>query len=96
MQIGIAEGTLVDLWALPDPPPGQKPQQPLPILVKLAIHGSPRGRLTLQEIYQSLEDRFIYFSSLRSSAWKARKFSFFFFRLILTQGSELNPTQFVP
>jgi hypothetical protein len=81
MQIGIAEGTPVDLWALPDPPPGQKPQQPLPILVKLAIHGSVKGRLTLQEIYQSLEDRFIYFARLRSSAWKVCKvfFSFLFF-----------------
>ncbi|EKM77971.1 hypothetical protein AGABI1DRAFT_107749 [Agaricus bisporus var. burnettii JB137-S8] len=69
-QIGIPEGTDVDLWALPDPPAGQKPQQPLPILVKLAIHGSVKGRLTLQEIYQSLEDRFTYFARLRSSAWK--------------------------
>ncbi|KXN83803.1 Forkhead box protein I1-ema [Leucoagaricus sp. SymC.cos] len=69
-QIGIPEGTKADLWALPDPPPGQKPQQPLPILVKLAIHGSPRGMLTLQEIYLALEDRFDYFARLKSSAWK--------------------------
>ncbi|KAF5359103.1 hypothetical protein D9756_002960 [Leucocoprinus leucothites] len=69
-QIGIPEGTRVDLWALPDPPPGHKPQQPLPILVKLAIHGCERGMLTLQEIYQALEDRFEYFARLKSSAWK--------------------------
>ncbi|KIK02942.1 hypothetical protein K443DRAFT_501856 [Laccaria amethystina LaAM-08-1] len=36
---------------LDDPPPGQKPSQSLPILVKLAIYGSPRKSLTLQEIY---------------------------------------------
>lgn len=69
-QIAIPDGTRVDLWALPDPPQGQKPQQPLPILVKLAIHGSEKGMLTLQEIYQSLEDRFTYFARLKSSAWK--------------------------
>jgi hypothetical protein len=69
-QIGIPEGTRVDLWALPDPPSGHKPQQPLPILVKLAIHGCEKGMLTLQEIYQTLEDRFEYFARLKSSAWK--------------------------
>jgi len=69
-QIGIPEGTRVDLWALPDPPLGQKPQQPLPILVKLAIHGCEKGMLTLQEIYQALENRFEYFSLLQNTAWK--------------------------
>jgi len=69
-QIGIPEGTRVDLWALPDPPLGQKPQQPLPVLVKLAIHGCEKGMLTLQEIYQALENRFEYFSLLQNAAWK--------------------------
>ncbi|ETW82726.1 hypothetical protein HETIRDRAFT_244448, partial [Heterobasidion irregulare TC 32-1] len=35
-----------------------KPNYPLPTLIKLAIHGSAHQRLTLQEIYGAIEDRF--------------------------------------
>jgi len=38
--------------------------------VKLAIHGCEKGMLTLQEIYQALENRFEYFSLLQNTAWK--------------------------
>ncbi|KAI0044290.1 winged helix DNA-binding domain-containing protein, partial [Auriscalpium vulgare] len=61
----------VGLHALADPIPGEKPNYPLPTLIKLAIHGSPRKRLTLQEIYTALEDRFVWFrENTAESAWK--------------------------
>lgn len=61
----------VNLWALPDPPEGEKPNQPYPILIKLAIYGSPNKQLTLQEIYAALEDRFHWFKVRRNEkAWK--------------------------
>ncbi|OAX32173.1 winged helix DNA-binding domain-containing protein, partial [Rhizopogon vinicolor AM-OR11-026] len=62
---------VVNLWALPDPPEGEKPNQPYPILIKLAIYGSPHKQLTLQEIYTALEDRFEWFKDRRNEkAWK--------------------------
>lgn len=61
----------VNLSALPDPPEGEKPNQPYPILIKLAIYGSPNKQLTLQEIYAALEDRFQWFKVRRNEkAWK--------------------------
>lgn len=61
----------INLWALPDPPEGEKPNQPYPILIKLAIYGSPHKQLTLQEIYTALEDRFQWFRVRRNEkAWK--------------------------
>lgn len=63
----------VNLWALPDPPEGEKPNQPYPILIKLAIYGSRNKQLTLQEIYTALEDRFQWFRERkREKAWKVR------------------------
>ncbi|KAJ3571977.1 hypothetical protein NP233_g3385 [Leucocoprinus birnbaumii] len=69
-QLGLSPEKRVDLWAIPDPPPGQKPDQPLSTLVKLAIHGSEKGLLTLQEIYQALQNRFEYFAQSKASTWK--------------------------
>lgn len=70
-QLNIPPFTRVDLWALPDPPPGQRPSQPLPVLIKLAIHGSPKHKLTLREIYLALEERFVWFKENRDDkAWK--------------------------
>ncbi|KAG2087711.1 uncharacterized protein F5147DRAFT_553499, partial [Suillus discolor] len=61
----------INLRALPDPPKGEKPNQPYPILIKLAIYGSPNKQLTLQEIYTALEDRFRWFDDRRNEkAWK--------------------------
>ncbi|EIW83700.1 hypothetical protein CONPUDRAFT_31154, partial [Coniophora puteana RWD-64-598 SS2] len=54
-----------------DPPPGEKPSQPYPTLIKLAIYGSMRKQLTLQDIYNALEDRFAWFKERRTEkAWK--------------------------
>lgn len=65
----------VDLWCLPDPPPGERPSQPLGILIKLAIYGSAHQKLTLREIYAALEERFEWFrNNTEDSAWKVRSF----------------------
>ena len=72
-QLGCPPGAPVGLRALADPPPGEKPNYPLPTLIKLAIYDSPRGRLTLQEIYQALEDRFEWFRQRSDElSWKVR------------------------
>ena len=60
----------INLDVLDDPPAGEKPNYPYPTLIKLAIYGSPRKRLTLQEIYQALEGRFAWFKNSTDAAWK--------------------------
>ena len=62
----------INLDVLDDPPAGEKPNYPYPTLIKLAIYGSPRKRLTLQEIYQALEGRFEWFKNSTDAAWKVR------------------------
>ncbi|KAJ4466753.1 hypothetical protein J3R30DRAFT_2214172 [Lentinula aciculospora] len=60
----------INLSILPDPVPGERPAVPLEALVQLAIYGSSRGKLTLQEIYSAIEDRFEYFRST-DRKWRA-------------------------
>jgi hypothetical protein len=60
----------LNLASLPNPPPGQPPHFPLPLLCALAIYGSPTRRLTISEIYQALEDRFQYYRD--SKSWQVR------------------------
>jgi hypothetical protein len=70
-QLGLPRDQPVDLWALKDPANRQKPNQPYPSLIKLAIFGSPKKKLTLQEIYQALIDRFEWFKDNENEmAWK--------------------------
>ncbi|KAJ7315361.1 hypothetical protein DFH08DRAFT_715714 [Mycena albidolilacea] len=70
-QLNLPPGTNVSLWSLPDPEGGEKPTIPLPMLVKLAIYGSPKRRLTLQEIYAELSNRFQWFREHQhEQAWK--------------------------
>jgi hypothetical protein len=77
--LGCPPGAPVGLNALADPPSGEKPNYPLPTLIKLAIYGSPRRRLTLQEIYQALEDRFEWFRQRTDElSWKVRVQRFHF------------------
>ncbi|KIK66123.1 hypothetical protein GYMLUDRAFT_109330, partial [Collybiopsis luxurians FD-317 M1] len=47
------------------------PSVPLEGLVQLAICGSSTRRLTLQEIYKTIEDRFEYFRTNKTDSWKA-------------------------
>ncbi|KAL4062187.1 hypothetical protein J3A83DRAFT_2415575 [Scleroderma citrinum] len=70
-QLGLGPHEPVSLWSLPDPPPGEKPNQPYPMLIKLAIYGSTNKQLTLQDIYNELEKRFAWFREHRNErAWK--------------------------
>ncbi|KAH7911365.1 hypothetical protein BJ138DRAFT_981150, partial [Hygrophoropsis aurantiaca] len=70
-QLGLSPHDPVNLSSLPDPPLGEKPNQPLPTLIKLAIYGSPRKQLTLQEIYTAIESRFEWFRLRRNDkAWR--------------------------
>ncbi|KAJ7500757.1 hypothetical protein B0H11DRAFT_1994329 [Mycena galericulata] len=70
-QLCLPPSVPVDLWAIGDPPDGQKPFASLPTLVKLALHGSPYKRLTLQGICDALIERFTWFHEHRQDdAWK--------------------------
>jgi len=70
-QLCLPPGVLVDLWALADPPGGQRPFASLPTLIKLAIHGSPHKRLTLHGIYGALVARFVWFHEHQlDDSWK--------------------------
>ena len=70
-QLSLPRDKPVDLWALKDPPNRGKPSQPYPELIKLAIFGSETKKLTLQEIYKALIDRFEWFKDNSSEmAWK--------------------------
>ena len=70
-QLGLSAHEPISLRSLPEPPPGEKPSTPLPMLVKLAIYGSPNRQLTLQEIYTELENRFQWFRDHKDDkAWK--------------------------
>ncbi|KZT02565.1 winged helix DNA-binding domain-containing protein, partial [Laetiporus sulphureus 93-53] len=69
--LGLGPDEEVNLYALPDPPPGERPNYPLPTLIKLAIFGSPRKRLTLQEIYAALQERFEWFrDNVHDKSWQ--------------------------
>lgn len=71
--LGLSPDQELSLNALADPPPGQRPGQSIPTLSQLAILGSPNKRLTLQEIYQALEDRFEWFAQNRDDkSWQVR------------------------
>ncbi|KAJ7082943.1 hypothetical protein B0H15DRAFT_435491 [Mycena belliarum] len=70
-QLNLPQGARVDLWSVPEPSGGEKPSIPLPMLIKLAIYGSEKKRLTLQEIYQELARRFTWFREHNhDQAWK--------------------------
>ncbi|KAF7292778.1 Fork-head domain-containing protein [Mycena indigotica] len=70
-QLCLAPSVNVDLWAIADPPDGQKPFASLPTLIKLAIHGDPKKKLTLQGICESLVNRFAWFHEHQmDDAWK--------------------------
>lgn len=58
-----------DLSALADAHPGQKPPYPYSTIIRYAIQGSPRQRLTLSELYETMEARFPWFKTA-GSGWK--------------------------
>jgi hypothetical protein len=59
------------LASLRDPPPGERPNYPLPLLCALAVHGSGAGRLTLQGIFEAIEERFEWYrENSDKKSWK--------------------------
>jgi hypothetical protein len=70
-MLGLPPGARLNLDSLLDVEPGQRPHYSLSTLVKLAILGSPRQELTLQEIYDAIEKRFSWYADKdNSKAWK--------------------------
>lgn len=51
------------------PDTDSKPQHTLPILVRCAILGSPRRKLTIREIYAAMEDKYPYYKNA-GVTWK--------------------------
>ncbi|KIJ24323.1 hypothetical protein M422DRAFT_194816, partial [Sphaerobolus stellatus SS14] len=51
--------------------PGERPKYAMGIIIKTAILGSPRQRLTLNELYEAIELRFSYFRNVdKKQSWK--------------------------
>ncbi|OCH94840.1 hypothetical protein OBBRIDRAFT_721771, partial [Obba rivulosa] len=70
-RFALSDDTPINLNVIPDPQPGEKPGQSYPTLIKLAIYGSPHKRLTLQGIFEALENRFEWFRNNRhDKAWQ--------------------------
>ncbi|EAU85223.1 hypothetical protein CC1G_06239 [Coprinopsis cinerea okayama7 len=69
-KLQLPPGVPINLWALADGEPGQRPPHPYPLLVSVAIWGSPQKRLTLKGIYQAIEERFEYYRNNPKGAWK--------------------------
>ncbi|KAJ6608156.1 hypothetical protein B0H10DRAFT_1680054, partial [Mycena sp. CBHHK59/15] len=69
-QLNLPPGAPVNLWSVPEPPNGEKPTIPLPMLIKLAIYGNNNKKLTLQGIYKELSVRFHWFREHQNEAWK--------------------------
>jgi hypothetical protein len=70
MQI-ITTATLpLSLIDLPNFPAEQKPPFTYPVLIRLAIMGSPQRRLLLSQIYAAIEDKFPWYKENASKAWK--------------------------
>ncbi|KAF8526277.1 hypothetical protein BU17DRAFT_19758, partial [Hysterangium stoloniferum] len=55
---------------LQDCDPRERPAYPIPVVVKCAIGGSPRERLTLSEIYLAMELRFPYYRTADQKSWR--------------------------
>ncbi|QRW02199.1 Forkhead domain [Ceratobasidium sp. AG-Ba] len=81
-----------DLSALADAHPGQKPPYPYSTIIRYAIQGSPRQRLTLSELYETMEARFPWFKTA-GNGWKVHNTSFLLLLVSLTTIVELGTAQ---
>lgn len=73
------------LNCLPDT--NEKPNHILPVIVRSAILGSPKQKLTIREIYKAIESKFPYFRTTEVN-WKVRICTFglcFFFFFVADQ-----------
>lgn len=50
-----------------------RPQHTLPVILRCAILGSPRRRLTIREIYAAMEDKYEYYKTA-GPTWKVTQF----------------------
>lgn len=73
-SVGIPEGQQVGLWALDDPPHGERPILSQKWLMALAIFGSPERKLTLRQIYTAVRDRFSYYRETPDHSWMVSAF----------------------
>lgn len=71
MQIITTATPPLSLTDLPNFPAEQKPPFTYPVLIRLAIMGSPQRRLLLSQIYAAIEDKFPWYTENASKAWKA-------------------------
>lgn len=78
MQIITTATPPLSLTDLPNFPAEQKPPFTYPVLIRLAIMGSPQRRLLLSQIYAAIEDKFPWYKENASKAWKVCPPSFFF------------------
>lgn len=62
----------LSLDSLPSYPPDQKPPFSYPVLIRLAILGSPQRRLLLSQIYAAIEEKFPWYRDSAPKAWKVR------------------------
>lgn len=77
-RLHIPPGLPVDLSSIPDPTHGERPTQKLQHLVELAIFGSPRKKLALQDIYAALANRFTWYrENQHDESWKVRIYFWF-------------------
>ena len=70
MQIITTATPPLSLTDLPNFPAEQKPPFTYPVLIRLAIMGSPQRRLLLSQIYSAIEDKFPWYKENASKAWK--------------------------
>ncbi|KAG8778367.1 hypothetical protein FRC15_010837, partial [Serendipita sp. 397] len=61
----------LSLDSLPSYPADQKPPFSYPVLIRLAILGSPQKRLLLSQIYSAIEEKFPWYKESAPKAWKA-------------------------
>ncbi|TRM64675.1 hypothetical protein BD626DRAFT_628814 [Schizophyllum amplum] len=69
-QFRIPPYMKVDLFALPDSGAETKPPIPLDHLAKLAIHCHEQHVCTLQDMYEAVEERYLYFRGNNVDSWK--------------------------
>ncbi|KAJ6608653.1 hypothetical protein B0H10DRAFT_515771 [Mycena sp. CBHHK59/15] len=70
-QLQLPPDVPVSLWSIGEPANGGKPNVPLPMLIKLALYGCEKKKLTLQEIYREIIGRFRWFKEHQTqTSWK--------------------------
>lgn len=57
-----------------------RPQHTLPVILRCAILGSPRKRLTIREIYAAMEEKYSYYKTA-GPTWKVSCISYLLFSL---------------